>query len=107
MSVSADLYFQNFGVAQSKQQLFPPTIASAATIAPTTRFTFLTGTTQVATITPPTTGYCEVVLCFTNASPGAFATSGNILTAYQPVQNRPVTLCYDPQSVKWYVMTVA
>lgn len=107
MSVSADLYFQNFGVAQSQQQSLPPTIASAATIAPTTRFTFLTGTTQVATITPPTTGYCEVVLCFTNASPGAFATSGNILTGYQPVQNRPVTLCYDPASVKWYVMTVA
>ena len=106
MSVAASLYFQNLGVAQSVQQPLPPTIASAATIAPTTRFTFLTGTTQVATITPPTNGYCEVVLCFTNASPGAFATSGNILTGYQPIQNRPVTLYYDPSSVKWYVATV-
>jgi hypothetical protein len=106
-AVSGDLVFENFTTAQSNQQPTPPTIASAATIAPTTRFTFLTGTTQVATITPPTTGYCEVVLCFTNASPGAFATSGNILTGYQPVQNRPITLYYDPSSTKWYVMSIA
>ena len=106
MSVSNDLYFQNFSPEQSNQQLFPPTIASAATITPTTRLTFLTGTTQVATITPPTSGYCEVVLCFTDNSPGAFATSGNIKTGYQPIVNRPVTLYYDPSSVKWWVAAV-
>ena len=106
MTVASSLNVQNLYPAQSIQQPLPVTIASATTIAPTNRFTFLTGTTQVATITPPTNGYCELVLCFTNASPGAFATSGNILTAYQPVVNRPILLCYDPSSVKWYVAAV-
>ena len=105
-SQSVDLYFQNFGVAQSIQQPLPTTIASAATIAPTQRFTFLTGTTQVGTITPPTDGYCEVVLCFTDNSPGLFLTTGNIKTAYQPIVNRPICLSYDPSSKKWWVWAV-
>lgn len=103
---SGDLNFQNLSTVQSQQQLMPATIASAATIAPTTKLTFLTGTVQVATITPPVTGYCELTLCFTNASPGAFATSDNIKTAYQPIQNRPIDLCYDPPSLKWWVKAV-
>lgn len=40
----SDLLHQNFETVQSDQQPFPPTIASAATIAPTTKLTFLTGT---------------------------------------------------------------
>lgn len=107
MAVSGELYAQNFSTIQTKQQSLPPTIASAATIAPTTKLTFLTGTTQVATITPPVTGaYQEITLCFTNASPGAFLTSGNIQTAYTPIQNRPIDLCYDPSSAKWWVKAV-
>jgi len=104
-----DLNFQNMDVAQSNKQPNPTTIASAATIAPNTRFTFLTGTVQLANITPPTTGYCEVILCFTNAAPGAFLTNGTvnpIKTAYQPVQNRPIKLCYDPASNFWWVEAV-
>jgi hypothetical protein len=103
----SDLSFEDLGPAQSDKQPNPPTIASAATIAPNTRFTFITGTVQVANITPPTTGYCELVLCFTNAAPGLFLTTGNILTAYQPIQNRPVTVYYDKPTNKWYVQTVA
>jgi len=102
----SDLLFQNLSTAQSNQQPLPPTIASAATVAPTTKFTFLTGTVQLATITPPTTGYCEITLCFTNAAPGLFLTTGNIQIAYQPVQNRPIDLCYDPSSAKWWVKAV-
>lgn len=102
----SDLLFQNLTVAQSIQQPTIPTIASAATIAPTTRASFISGTAQLATITPPTSGYCELVLIFTNGSPGAFLTSGNILTAYTPIQNRAVTLYYDRISAKWYVMSV-
>jgi hypothetical protein len=102
-----DLVHQNLLPAQSNQQPDPVTLASAATISPTTRFSFVTGTVQVANINPPTTGYCEVVLCFTDSSPGAFLTSGNVLTGYQPVQNRPVTLYYDRPTEKWYVGTVA
>jgi|SRR5215469_2348406 len=100
--MASDLNFQNFNTTQSIEQPFPPTIASAATIAPTTRLTFVTGTTQVATITPPVTGYHELVLIFTNASPGAFATSGNVKTAAQPAQNLAVILYYDPSSAKYW-----
>lgn len=103
----SDLLWQNLDVAQSEQQPSPPTIASAATIAPNTRFSFISGTVQLANITPPTSGYCELVLCFTNAAPGLFLTTGNLKTAYQPIQNRPVTLYYIKEENKWYVDTVA
>ena len=102
----SDLLSQDLGVAQSDKQPLPPTIASAATIAPTTRLTFVTGTVTIATITPPTSGYCEILLCFTNGAPGVFLTSGNIKTAYQPIQNRPILLCYDPTSAKWWAAAV-
>jgi len=103
----SDLLHQNFSTVQSNQQPAPPTIASAATITPTTRFSFVSGTAQLENITSPTTGYGEIVLMFTNAAPGVFLTTGNILTAYQPIQNRPVTLYYVQQTGKWYVQTVA
>lgn len=97
----------NLGVAQSGIQPKPPTIASTTTIAPTTRFTFISGTVAIATITPPMDGYHELVLCFTTTTPETTVTTGNIKTAYAPVQNRPVTLCFVPQEAKYYVMTVA
>ena len=102
----SDLNFQEFSTVQSDKQQLPVTLASAATIAPRTKLTFVTGTVTIATITPPTTGYCELTLCFTNAAPGVFLTSGNIQIAYQPIQNRPIDLCYDPSSAKWWVKAV-
>ena len=102
----SDLLFQNFSTVQSDKQQDPVTMASAATIAPTTKLTFLTGTVTIATITPPVSGYCELTLCYTNAAPGVFLTSGNIQIAYQPIQNRPIDLCYDPISAKWWVKAV-
>lgn len=102
----SDLLFQNFSTVQSNQQPTPATIASAATITPTTKLTFLTGTVQLGNITPPTSGYVEITLCFTNAAPGLFLTTGNIQIAYQPIQNRPIDLCYDPVSAKWWVKAV-
>lgn len=106
MAAALDLVTQNFSTIQTNQQVFAPTIASAATISPTTKLTFLTGTVALVTITPPSSGYSEVTLCFTNASPGAFSTSGNIKTAYTPIQNRPIDLCYDNSSAKWWVKAV-
>jgi hypothetical protein len=103
----SDLAFQNFSTVQSDKQPDPPTIASAATITPTSRFTFVSGTVQVANITAPTSGYSEIVLCFTDAAPGLFLTTGNLKTAYQPIQNRPVTLYWIKAESKWYVDTVA
>lgn len=102
----SDLSFQNFSTVQSNQQPLPTTLESAAAIAPTTKLTFVTGTVQVATITPPTTGYCELTLCFITAGPGALLTTGNIQIAYQPIINRPIDLCYDPVSAKWWVKAV-
>ena len=102
----SDLLHQNFSTVQSNQQPKPVTIASAATVTPTTKLTFLTGTVQLENITPPTTGYVEITLCFTNAAPGLFLTTGNIQIAYQPIQNRPIDLCYDPVSAKWWVKAV-
>jgi hypothetical protein len=102
----SDLNFQQLSTVQSNEQLLPATIVAAATISPTTFLTFITGTTQVATITPPVTGCVMVALCFTNGSPGAFLTSGNIQIAYQPIQNRPILMIYDPASAKWWAAAV-
>lgn len=100
----------DYSTAQSDKQPLPNTEAAAATITPLQKFVFLTGTTQVANITPPDqNGYCEVTLCFTNAAPGAFLTNGAtypIKTAYQPIQNRPIDLCWDPSSKFWWVKAV-
>lgn len=92
----------NLAEPQSEKNALPNTIASAATVAPVHKFTFLTGTVQLATITPPMPGYHELVFCFTNGSPGALLTSGNIHNAYTPVQNRPFRLYYDPSTAKYW-----
>lgn len=102
----SDLLHQNFATVQSDKQPKPATIESAATIAPSTKFSFVTGTVTIATITPPTSGYCEITLCFITASPGVFLTTGNIQIAYQPIINRPIDLCYDPVGGKWWVKAV-
>ena len=104
--MSDTLNWQDFATVQGTSQQKPNTIASAATIAPVTQLTFLTGTTSVVTITPPMTGYHQLTLCFTNASPGAFSAAGNIQIAYQPIQNRPITLHYDPSTAKYWVNAV-
>jgi hypothetical protein len=105
----SDLNHQNFGVVQSKSQPLPVTLASALTLTPTTRLTFVTDQVQLANIVPPTTGYCEVILCFTHAAPGAMLTNGAlypIKVAYQPIQNRPILMCYDPSSNYWWPVAV-
>lgn len=102
MSVSPDLAAANLSTPQSEQQPAPVTIAAAATIAPSGLVTFITGTTQIATITPPILGQHVLILIFTNAAPGALLTSGNIKTATAPVQNVPVLAVYDPVSAKYW-----
>lgn len=92
----------NFGDPQDfPGPLFPVTLASAATVVPLTKLTFISGTTQIATITPPINGFHSLIFIFTNASPGALLTSGNIKTGTAPAQNIPVILYYDP-STKLY-----
>jgi len=102
-----DLSFQDISTVQSDKQPTPKTIASAATITPTGFLTFVTGTVQVATITPPVSGAHMLVFVFTNASPGALLTTGNIQRAAQPVQNVPVIFVYDPTTAKYWVGAVS
>ena len=101
----------DFYTAQSPQQLQPTTVASAATITPTGKFTRVTGTTQITKVVPPVEAYHELTFIFTSAYAGAFSTggsgSGAIHAAYTSVADRPVTLYYDPRTRLYYVMTVA
>jgi len=110
MSISGDLYTQNFSTIQTEQQPKPTTVTAAATLTPSTKMTFVDGQTQVANITPPDPyAYCEVTLCFLHAAPGAFLTNGTaypIKVAYQPIQNRPIDLCWDPISEYWWPKAV-
>lgn len=101
-----DEFFQNLSTVQSNQQLPATVLAAAATIAPNTFVTFLSGTTQVATVTPPVSGAVLLGFVFTDASPGALLTSGNIKSAYTPIQNRLFFMYYDYPSAKWWVMSV-
>lgn len=98
----SDLLFQNFSSVQSNQQPGPNTLASATTIAPTTLHTFITGTAQIGTITPPVTGQHLLFLTWTNGAPGTTLTTGNILTAVVPTQNIPSAFLYDPAQAKYY-----
>lgn len=98
----ADIQHQDFDTVQSDKQLTPPTVPSAATLVPTTRLTFVTGIVAVASITPPVTGYHELVFVFTNAVPAALLITGNIQAAYTPIQNQAFSLHYDPSTAKYW-----
>lgn len=97
-----DSDFQNLSTVQSSQQPKPVTLASAATIAPTTFLTTVTGTVPVTTITPPVTGQHMLALRFTNASPGVTGTTGNIGIASTTVLNKVLYMAYDPIAAKYY-----
>lgn len=98
----SDLMFQQLSTVQNSTMQKPVTMASAATLAPQTKLTFVTGTVQVATVTAPVTGYHELTFIFTNAAPGALLTTGNIQAAYTPITNQAFTLVYDPSTAKYW-----
>ena len=75
------------------------TLASAATIAPTTFHTILTGNTAVATITPPVPFGHMLALEFAGTA-GVVAT-GNIKTAKASVVGEAMLLVYSPASAKY------
>ena len=80
-----------------------PTVASAATIAPTTPITFISGTAAVVTITAPSpisAGGGAVVLIPTGAF--TWTTAGNIAVAGTAVVSRALTMTYDATTTKWY-----
>ncbi len=100
----------DFYTAQSVEQPTPTTVASAATITPTQRFTRLTGTTPVTKINPPVEAYHELVFVWTTGTANGFNTggsgSGAINAAYTTITDRPVVLYYDPRTKQYYVQTV-
>lgn len=93
---SSDLVADAFATNGGSQSVKPATVASAATIAPNSFITFVTGTTQVGTITPPLAGQHMLILIFTDGSPGTTLTTGNITQAIVPTQNLPTFLFYNP-----------
>ena len=79
-----------------------PTIASAATIQPQTPVVFVSGTTNVVTITPPPemVGGGQITIIPT----GIFATTtaGNIALATTAVVSKALIMTYDKATNKWY-----
>lgn len=98
----SDLLFQNFSTVQSQLQPLPVSMAAATTIAPSTLLTILSGTAQLATITPPVTGQHMLFLVFTDTTPGTTLTTGNIANAVVPTQNVPSCFLYNPATAKYY-----
>ena len=99
----SDPLFQNISTVQNSTQPKPNTIVAATTIAPSNFLTFVSGTTDVGTITAPVTGAHLLALIFTDASPGDILTTGNVLVGTTTVtQNKPILLVYDPNQSKYY-----
>lgn len=100
-----DLNFQSLSSVQNNLQPKAKTVASAATIAPTTLLTKITGATQIDTITPPVTGD-HVLWLVTTAGAVVISTAGNVLVGYTTVQNRPIAMIYDSAQGKYYIAAV-
>lgn len=104
--MSNDLYFQNISTVQSNLQPGPVSMTSAATIAPTTFLTLLTGTTAVATITPPVTGTHMLAIVSATTNFLGFVTSGNVLVASITNSviwtNKVTLLIYNPLTGKYH-----
>lgn len=101
----SDLNFQDLSTVQNSLQPKPRTIDAAETIAPTTFLTFLSGTTEVATITPPVTG-THMIAIVAGTTTAAFTTSGNIVGLTTASTTQPSVFIYDPIS-ETYLRTVA
>ena len=97
-----DLSFQDISTVASDKSPAPVTIASAATVAPTTFLSFISGTVAIATVTPPVTGAHMLCFVFTTTTPVAFTTTGNIKIVTTPTQNLPTFLVYNPNEGKYY-----
>jgi hypothetical protein len=76
------------------------TLASAATLAPTTFLTILTGNVAITTITPPVPfGH---MLAFLFAGTAGVGTGGNIQTAKASVVGEAMLLIYNPAQAKYH-----
>lgn len=77
-------------------------LASATTIRPRTDLVRLTGSTAVATITPPF-GFSSFLIVVPVDGALVFGTGGNILVGATVAQNRPCLLIYSKGLAKWLI----
>jgi hypothetical protein len=75
------------------------TIASTATIAPTSALHHVSGTVAIATITPPFTNFIGSIVLVPDAA-FTTVTTGNIALASTGVVNKALVMSYD--GTKWY-----
>jgi hypothetical protein len=94
--------FQALSTVQSNVQPGPVTLTAAATLAPTTFLTIVTGTTALATITPPVNGTHMLAFAPSATNWAGTVTTGNILVATTPAQNKVQLLVYNPLTAKYY-----
>jgi hypothetical protein len=101
-----EVNWQNINPTQSEQQPKPVSMASAATIVPSTFLTLLTGTTAVATISPPLRGQHMLAIVTVATNHGGFATTGNILAASvtngTTWDNKMSLFVYNPATQKYH-----
>jgi len=100
---SNDLTAAQLGTVQGIAAPKPPTLASAASISPTTFLSFVSGTVAIATIVPPEDGAHMLAFVFTTTTPVAFTTTGNIKAVATPATNVPVLAIFNPVDGKYYI----
>ncbi len=98
-----DLMYRDIATVHSDKNPAPVTIASTTTIAPTTFLSMISGTTAVATITPPVTGAHMLAFVHTTTTPTAYTTSGNIANVATPTTSIPILAIYNPLTAKYYL----
>lgn len=95
-----DSDFQNLSTVQNKTQPAPRTVASAATIAPDSFATIVSGTAAIVNITPPVEGVHLLVLIPSGAF--TWTAAGNITTAGAAAAvGVPVMCVYNPITKKY------
>lgn len=101
----ADIDFQQLSTVQNATMPKPGTIASAASVAPTTALTFISGTAAIVNIVPPVSGFH--ILWFWPLAAFTFTTAGNISKVLTAVIDSPVMLFYNPLTQKYMPSEVA
>lgn len=89
----------DWAVLSTVNNTAPVTMASAATIAPTTFLTVLTGNTAVVNITPPVTHQHTIAIEF--AGTAGVTAAGNVKTAVASVAGQAMLLVYNPTIAKY------
>jgi len=95
----ADVDVAQLGTLQGPSSPKPVTLASAATIAPTTFLTVLTGNVAITAITPPvTTGH---MLAIQFAGAAGITAGNNITTTKASVSGEVMLLVFNPLTQKY------